>query len=806
MGDSIEIPDTVVSRSDIGQASNFPQTGSWSMVDLIVKPINVTVGILQRYSAGRVDIYTAVVGQALCKGFRLGTVGRKRIDEALSSLAAMSSLGDALYFGFGVENLVRSLAKTEEGAVCLALCAALRDCYHEDVAVEVLLELARLTAVPAKYMPSSFEWKALLNACSGVLSTTTFSLRAEQLMSLSQQRERLGAFGALEARPSTLRSCSSPRSLAKALFGVARVTREELRAVTIIGGADAGWLAALAEWLFGCTVKVTSDDGFPLYQNVQEGEEVQLHFIFTAPWENASHKSQELELQGKTYILENVSQLFQEEGRHFDAHVVSGRVRWEHALSMAFMADFQKLMGMSNTLGKLIGSAARIFKAVAHSDQRIPLKYRSACASYCNSSFGAGFVQNTLAWFPELLRLQNDAGKAAGMNLEVAKASYETGIQNLRTTCQCTTCQSSYTGFDFSTSSGGDRGNNDGAASDLQPDEGDSPSSDRNSDTEEEMDWDPDRFCLVVLAETIICVSRCLAHLNVAHDLYPMRSGLEAAYGRQLNLRRSSNLGRHAIEEMGPIVFCMDFDNSFSWKVEEDLAEVRLFQALEIFTGRSPSRGTWGVSAQCANGICAFLAILQEVSDQNEAVGRVNVLPGRIDLEGKSYTTLEDERLRHPRGNDFSSVLAQMPGPYNDQVRLRIKEGPNSLQCLLEVRHSQDKYGPPPILVGPAKIASMLASTRGWVTCKQLGKCKKVMNNQLGGQDGEIAHGEIYLTYINTSSTIQAIVALAAASSLEENCSLYLVDKQCLDCCVKAAVGIDRPEERNRFCFLRYIS
>src|SRR5450432_1263581 len=175
MGNSFHIPGAAASVSNIGQASNFPQTGSWSMVDLIAKPINVTVGVLQRYSAGRVDPYTAVVGQALCSGFRLGTLGRKRIDDALSSLSAMSSLGDVLYFGFGAENLVRSLARTEEGALCVALCAALRDCYHEDVAVEVLLELARLTSVPKKYMPSSFEWKALLNACCGALTTTTFS-------------------------------------------------------------------------------------------------------------------------------------------------------------------------------------------------------------------------------------------------------------------------------------------------------------------------------------------------------------------------------------------------------------------------------------------------------------------------------------------------------------------------------------------------------------------------------------------------------------------------------------------------------
>ena len=160
------------------------------MVDLLSKPLNVTVGVLQRYSADRVDLYASVVGQAMCTKFRLGAVGRKRLDEALSSLSAIGSLGDVLYFGFGVEDIVRSLAKKEEGAVCLALCAALRDCYHEDVAVEVLLELAQLTSVPGEFMPSSFEWKGLLNACSGALATTTFSLQTEKF---HESRREYGA-------------------------------------------------------------------------------------------------------------------------------------------------------------------------------------------------------------------------------------------------------------------------------------------------------------------------------------------------------------------------------------------------------------------------------------------------------------------------------------------------------------------------------------------------------------------------------------------------------------------------------------
>jgi len=768
------------------------------MVDLLSKPINVTVGILQRYSAGRVDPYTAVVGQAICSRFRLAAVGRKHLDDALSSLHAIGSLGDVLYFGFGAEDIVRSLSKTEEGAICLAMCAALRDCYHEDVAVEVLLELARLTEVPGKYMPSSFEWKALLNACSGALTTSTFSLQAEQLMSLSQVPERLGAFGALDASPSSLRSCSSPKSLAEALFAIARVTKDELKAITIVGGADAGWLAALSQWLCDCKVKVTRGDGSVVYQNVKDEEHVQLNFIFQTHEQiigSESLPSEELKLYDKTFFLQDVSQIFRDEGRWLDGHVVSGRVTWDQALSKAFMGDFRKLMEMSFALGLVIGSAARIFAAIAASDDQIPLKYRAACSSYCTNSFGAGFIMNTIFWFPELARLQKYVEKAAMTTLEAARGAYEVGMQNLKTACQCASCTNSYIGFQV------DIDEDDTVMSDG----GEDSQEGNEAENEDMVDWDPDKFCLVILAETIICLSRSLAHMEVAKELYPMRSGFEVAYGRQLTLRRSSYLGRSAIKEMGQIVFCLDFDDSFSWKGEEDMAEVRLSHALELFTGRTPPRRTWGVSAQCENGICAFLGILKEPSDQHEAVGRIHVLPGRIDVESKSYSILEDQRLTDPERLDFTTVLKHRNRVNIDErIRLRVKEGSNSLQCLLEVPSGKSHS---PSLVGPAKLASMLASTRGWVTCRMKGKCKKVGNveeipNLVEGIS-EVPYNGIYLSTFNSSSWTHTLLALSSASSLAKNCSVYLIDHQCLNCCVKAAMGIDRPEERNHFCFLR---
>src|SRR5437016_7595435 len=119
-------------------------------------------------------------------------------------------------------------------------------------------------------------------------------------------------------------------------------------------------------------------------------------------------------------------------------------------------------------------------------------------------------------------------------------------------------------------------------------------------------------------------------------ELFPMRSGFDFAYGRQLNLRRSALSGREAISVLGQIAFCMDFDNNFSIGMrdgDEEAVEIRLHTVLELFAGQRALSTSAGLSAICANGICTFLGILRDASDDRNAVARIHVLPGRIQYE-----------------------------------------------------------------------------------------------------------------------------------------------------------------------------
>ena len=802
-----------------GNHASFPQNASWNMLDLSKLPVEATIGILSRYSAGRVNPYTVVVGEAMCRKFQLAMKGRRNLELAVNSLKVVGSIGNTLEFGFGIEDVIRSMAKSEGGSVCLAICAALKDCYSDTVAVEVLLEMARLCNVDGQYMPSSQSWKDLLKACAGTLSATNFPLRAEYLMRLPKKEQRLGAFQLLEATPKTFRGCSRPKSIAEALFALSRITRNELQAVTFIGGADAGWLATIAEWLLDLRVTMVKADGDVIFTNHSDLDNVQVHIIFRDP---AEEPSQTLRCVGKTYILEDVSKLFLEEGRSPSAAVVSGRVEWKEALKSTFLSDFASLTEIPQTFAELLGSAARIFKALANAEDSFPDKYRRACTSYSDTSFGSGFVNNILQWFPELQKLKNVMQKSVSFKLKVAQKAYEFCISKIRAHCGCRTCQSKSVGFDV----GEDDDLELESSSRSELDEGESRDGESDEfDTED--DWDPDKYCQVVIAETIVCLSRALANVSLENTaLLPMRSGIELAYGRQLMQRRSALSGRSAIQTLGPIAFCMDFDNDFSFGAQqgnEEAVEIRLHTVVELFAGQRAPSTTADISALWANGICAFLGILRDASTDRNAVGRIHVLPGRISHEKKSYDQLVDRVLvGEAAGVDFSKAKNVITsGDFYDKRALSIRESSSALECFLELS-VEAKSEDLPILVGPSRLAVMLGSRRRLVTCGLLKQHLPEKPTQYCNSDNIISTSfvpasEIRLClqpgthFLQISSksigvlrcgdNATALAALASTAYLDPTCSIYIVDKECLECGLKAALAVDRPE-RSHFCFL----
>jgi hypothetical protein len=125
-------------------------------------PVTATVGILSCYMAGRAGpIHWSGWGVTV-QGLSAGGGGAHRnIEKAVSSLRAVGSLGNALDFGFRIEDAARSMAWSEGEPRCLALCAALVDTYSEDVAMVVLLGFATLGNI---YGQCHWAWNGKIRA------------------------------------------------------------------------------------------------------------------------------------------------------------------------------------------------------------------------------------------------------------------------------------------------------------------------------------------------------------------------------------------------------------------------------------------------------------------------------------------------------------------------------------------------------------------------------------------------------------------------------------------------------------------
>ena len=242
-------------------SNNFQQQGSVSWVDLVDTTLSGTVGILSRYSAAGVDPYTALVAQKLCNNFALPPVGRRHIEDALSGLHCFGNVGKALWFGFGIKHLVHTLADSEQGSICLALCAGLMECYSEPVGAEIFVEMVNLCDAPADLKPSVHQWKALMTACAGVFASTPFPIRLEFFRRLCYP----GASTSWKCS-TDLRWHSTVESIAEVLLALGKVSRRELVSITILGGQDAGWVVAMAEWIFGLTININDANGELVYK------------------------------------------------------------------------------------------------------------------------------------------------------------------------------------------------------------------------------------------------------------------------------------------------------------------------------------------------------------------------------------------------------------------------------------------------------------------------------------------------------------------------------------------------------------
>ncbi|KAL4950897.1 hypothetical protein BDW69DRAFT_171145 [Aspergillus filifer] len=637
--------------------SGFSTQGTIDWVTLADKTVSVSLGILSRCSAAGVDPYTLAVGGVVTKKLVLSPQGHRNIQDALTKLKSYSGFGNVLWFGFGVRSLVRTLGMRDEWRSLLAYCACLSECFPEEYAAEVVHDLVVAHHPPEEMTPSVGEWLMVIKACAGCVSTTKFPVLAEGFMRLALPAAK-AASGRFSEVPHKIQP--QARDLNNAVIALSRITSGDLSRVTIVADTvAAGWIAAIAKWLFNLSIAFEDSAHQPVYCDSSTADQAQ---VVIQSHEDGESKNQALTLASETYFLNGASD-FVRRGQM----PITGRLQWDTCLQSTFGRDFDDLISHSTDVGALIGSAARIYTGIVRAESGISVAALSRHATYFSDSHGQGLIRNTLKWFPEMKPCGPSMEQSSRLSLGDAIAEYSKQRFRLREHCQCWSKAV------------------DGRRYHVRP------------------------YCFVELGDTILRLSQLLAGLDVDPELLPTRSGIEAAhFDRVFRVDQS-------LPMVGPI--------SQVWKSGKDdythLEEIRvgmghrLAAAMALFTGQRSSDFDLTASALSSKGICAYFDVLCDISLDRDSVGLIHVVPGQLGRNQRSFRAVVDQSSISTFPTSPKQAVAIMP--FLENASMTVTECVDSLRVAYILSANQHDLQRASIRIqcGPRHIIQSICAGRG---------------------------------------------------------------------------------------------
>ncbi|KAG5771756.1 hypothetical protein H9Q72_001825 [Fusarium xylarioides] len=687
--------------------------------------------------------------------------------RALGELKSFSAIGDVIWFGFGIKHIVRVLAETGKGLTCLTLCACLSEIHTPKACAEILIRLADVCDGPDDLRPSASQWINLVEACSGALRLTTFSCIAEQFMSFHRPYVRDDY-------------TDEAGDVSKALLAVARVSSGVLSSVTLTGGRSCGWIAAIGFYFLGLEVEIRNADNASIYKSTADDEAIRLIVIY-----GTGQSSNQVEIRSAAYFIKSIDSVMSSFEQRFDS-IISGAVPWDSCLSTTFGDSFRKLMDARQDFGRLMGAAARVFEALTNSDTGGIFSYDD-CISWFGfqpGQYGHGFSYSATSLFPELLILGPCIDVETDMSVDDAVEAYNQASGELASTCNCHHCSRDHS----------------------RP---------------------MKRYCLSVLAETIIFLIWNVSALQLDADLKPYRSGLRFIY--QLHSGRAmtdTGFGqRYGVN--GHVAYWGDVVHLVRLL---DLASV-YHTAQFLFTNHLyPLQTHKAFTAASVGGICFYFDILRNVSDRPEEAMKLHVVPGVIQTNtGRQYPCIADKTGTRSRGllgfdwGDYRSyskkdatqhrtdyqasvtqtlggnisipILAMDTGSSDLKVKLLIEESTGGLLVDLYLCGSAGACR-----VGAYSMLKEIIENSGLVECHHR-NCAQMdqISSPISVVDGEgcvsgNVQPRIYLRRLAGNPLARCVGLLV---DREWNETPILRQRECIPCCIRTAANLRSDGQRS---------
>ncbi|KAK4246731.1 hypothetical protein C7999DRAFT_32881 [Corynascus novoguineensis] len=99
------------------------------------------MSVLAHLAAADIMPNTVMVGQQMVSMSILSTRGMQRLTDAPERMHSCSSIGDAIWFGFGIQHIVREMARTAQGVTLIALCGSLAEIHPPNACATILMKL-----------------------------------------------------------------------------------------------------------------------------------------------------------------------------------------------------------------------------------------------------------------------------------------------------------------------------------------------------------------------------------------------------------------------------------------------------------------------------------------------------------------------------------------------------------------------------------------------------------------------------------------------------------------------------------------
>lgn len=592
------------SSFQISANTAFPQQGQVDWVSFGSVVYSLTASTLQRFSSAGVQPATYAAGIALANRFKIGSLGERRINDAIQNLRGVPGFDQILYFGFGHKSFVKLLAEDPKGSDLVALCSCLGEMHSETVTAWVLRELWSIEGFPDDYKPPHSQFMALAKACAGVLAGTSFSKTVAGMH--------------LQVWDDWYKSIimvSPAVDIARVLNGLFKISRGEVDTITVLGYNECAFIAGVAQWLFNFTVRVEDEGGRLVYTNTPEHETAQV----TLRYVEVDRQRNPMLLANTTYILRSHRELLIQTP---DDSLLKFALRapWDECLSRLFgVADFDnKLIKNSKTFGGFLGSVARIYAAVAKGEIELESESkRSEVESnyryLSEAAYGRGFAHSIISIFPEL-KCETDfvdsLDTAVGVAVDIARRDIEFYLRSLQSLCSCMTCSPRMLKFHHR--------------------------------------------CLVTMAFTLYHLVLIVACVDYPSDLHPTLSGLEEIYQHCTFIWGNPNVSAPP-KGYQTWEYCLDQlrilrSNNLQHRRADEFEEPvpgPLASAFLIFVGIWPQHNTSKDKADCCTGLCSmglcfYMDSLRLLSSSAELAQKVHIIPGHIEWQNRSYDAVVD--------------------------------------------------------------------------------------------------------------------------------------------------------------------